>query len=92
MYNLIEHNDNYSEKSGCLWQFKRVESPVINAGNPDNVSTDNSTSFKYKLSVTGEPAAVGGNRVFKNVKIAAPLIYLSNFWRSLINWLINAID
>ena len=28
MYNLIEYNDNYSDTSGILWQFKRNESPV----------------------------------------------------------------
>ena len=50
MYNLIEHGDNYSDTSGNLWQFKRDESPVTHAGNPDNVSITNSTSFKYKSS------------------------------------------
>ena len=25
MYNLIEYSDNYSDTSGCLWQFKRHE-------------------------------------------------------------------
>ena len=25
MYNLIEYSDNYSNKSGSLWQFKRDE-------------------------------------------------------------------
>ena len=50
MYNLIEYSHNYSDTSGCLWQFKRDESPVTDAGNPDNVSVDNSTSFKYKSS------------------------------------------
>ena len=46
MYNLIEYSDNYSGTSGSLWQFKRDELPVANAGNPDNASTVNSTSFK----------------------------------------------
>ena len=23
MYNLVEYNDNYSDTSGSLWQFKR---------------------------------------------------------------------
>ena len=50
MYNLIEYSDNYSDTSGSLWQFKRDEPPAINAGNPDNVSAGNSTSFKYKSS------------------------------------------
>ena len=67
MYNLIEYSDNYSDTSGSLWQFKRDESPVTNAGNPDNVSTANSTSFKYKSSFfkTLEDDDSG---VFKNVK------------------------
>ena len=50
MYNLIEYSDNYSENSGSLWQFKRDESPVTAAGNPDNVSTANSTSCQCKSS------------------------------------------
>ena len=83
MNNLIEYSDNYSDTSGSLWQFKRDESPVTNAGNPDNNSVDNSTSFKYKSSSIGESTTVDGNRVFKNVKIAVPLKYLSNFWISL---------
>ena len=48
MYNLIEYCYNYSDTSGSLCQFKRDESPVTNAGNPENISTANSTSFKYK--------------------------------------------
>ena len=53
MYNLIEYSDNYSDASRSLWQFKRDESPVINDGNSDNVSTANSISFKYKSSFIG---------------------------------------
>ena len=47
MYNLVEYSNKYSETSGSLWQFKRDESPATNAG---NISTTNSTSFKYKSS------------------------------------------
>ena len=43
MYNSIEYSDNYSDMSGSLWQFKRDESPINNAGNPINVATDNSS-------------------------------------------------
>ena len=89
MYNLIEYSDNYSDTSGNLWQFKRDELPFNNGADPDNVSTANSTSFKYKSSFINESTAVAGNRVFKNVKIAVPLKYLSNFWRSLKMPLIN---
>ena len=35
MYYLIEYSNNYSDTSGRLWQFKRDESPVTNAGNPE---------------------------------------------------------
>ena len=46
MYNLIEYSDNYSDTSGSL----KDESPVTNARNPDKVSVDNFTSFKYQSS------------------------------------------
>ena len=48
MYNLIEYSDNYSDTSGSLSQFKRDKQPLNNAGNVDNVTVDNSSSFKYK--------------------------------------------
>ena len=54
----------------------------MNKGNTANVTTDNSTSFKYKSSFF-KPLTADDNGVFKDVKIAAPLKYLSNFWRSL---------
>ena len=69
MYNLIEYSDNYSDTSGSLWQFKRDESPINNAGNPINVAVNNSSLFKYKSSLLGKPAADGNNRVLKTVKI-----------------------
>ena len=88
MYNLIEYSDNYSDTSRSLWQFKRDEQNMNN-GNPANVTTADSTSFKYKSSSIKESTAVNNNRVFEDVKIAVPLKYLSNFWRysemSLIN-------
>ena len=60
----------------------------MNYGNPVNVTTDNSQSFKYKSSFF-KPLTTDDNGVFKNVKIAVPLKYLSNFWRSLEIPLIN---
>ena len=64
MHNLLEYNDNYSDTSECLWQFKRDEQSMNN-GNPANVTTAISTSFKYKSSFLGKSADVGANRVFK---------------------------
>ena len=72
MYNLIQYGDNYSDTSGSLenmWQLKRGESSVTAAGNPDMVSTANSSSFKFKSSFF-KPLKDADNGVFKNVKIA----------------------
>ena len=80
MYNLIEYSDNYSDTSGSIWQFRRDETYINNAGNFANVITGNSISFKYKSSILGNPAADG---ILRNVKIVVSLRYLSNFWRSL---------
>ena len=77
MHNLLENSDNYELSSGSLYQFKRDEIP---SKNPD-ISNDNSTSFKYKSELLE-------NQV-NNVKIAVPLKYISNFFRSLEMPLIN---
>ena len=87
MYNLIEYSDNYLDTSGSLWQFKRDKQNMAN-GNPANVTTADSSSFKYKSSFF-KTLEDDDNGVFKNVKIAVPLKYLSNFWRSLEMPLIN---
>ena len=67
MYNLIEYCDNYSAISASLWGFKK-DDIVNNANvtNDDNGSIGNTESNETK----------------KGVKIAAPLKYLSTFWRS----------
>ena len=76
MYNQIKYSDNYSDASVSLWQFKRDE--IIN--NADVTNDNKAPSFKYKASITGDT----GNDGTKNkAKIAVPLKYLSNFWRSL---------
>ena len=85
MYNLVEYNYNYEDIYGGLWQFKRDEQNMNN-GNPANVTTNDSTSFKYKSNFLGNPTADGA---LKNVKIAIPIKYLSNFQRSLEMPLIN---
>ena len=84
MYNLIEYSDNCADSSGSLYQFKRDESPINDAGNPNNVALDNSTFFKYRASLLGEVTDADGNdRSLKNTKIVVLLKYLSNFSKSL---------
>ena len=75
MFNLIEYNDDYSDTSKSLWQFKRDEI-VDNA----NVTVLNLSSFKYKSNFVGY---TDNNRDYNEIKIAVPLKYLRNFWRSL---------
>ena len=60
----------------------------MNNGKPVDVITADSSSFKYKSSFF-KTLEDDDNGVFKNVKIAVPLQYLSNFWRSLEMSLIN---
>ena len=86
MYNLIEYSDNYQDSSATLYEYKRDEPPEANAIN--DLTTDTSSSFKYKVSLLGNP--VDTNNIVKiNVKVAVPLKYLSNFFRSLEMPLIN---
>ena len=82
MYNLIEYIDNYSDTSGSLLQLKRDE--IIN--NAEVTNDNNASLFKYKASIIGNTE---NNGTKKGVKIAVPLKYLSNFWRSLEMPLIN---
>ena len=85
MYNLIEYSDNYQDSSATLYQYKRDE-PQDNIAN--NLAINTSSSFKYKVNLLGNPNVVG-NVARRNVKIAVPSKYLSNFFRSLEMPLIN---
>ena len=76
MYNLTEYSDNYSKTSG-LWQYYRD-----NAN--DNITQ--SELFKYKIKITGKTHAADNTKDFK---IAVPLKYLSNCYRTLQMPLIN---
>ena len=86
MYNLIEYSDNYQDSSGTLYQYKRDEPPEEDA--VADLTTDNSRSFKYKVSLLGNPV-LDGNITKRSVKVVVPLKYLSNFFRSLEKPLIN---
>ena len=86
MYNLIEYSDNYQDSSATLYQYKQDE-PQDDLAN--NLATDTSSSFKYKVNLLGNPNIVG-NVARRNVKIVVPLKYLCNFFRSLEMPLINS--
>ena len=82
MYNLIEYSVNYSSTSGSLWHFERDQ--IIN--DADVTNDDNAPSFKHKASLIDNTE---NNGTKNGVKIAVPLKYPSNFWRSLEMPLIN---
>ena len=86
MRNLIEYSDNYQDSSATIYQYKRDEPPEANA--IADLTIDNSRSFKYKISLLGNPVVVD-NIARINVKVVIPLKYLSNFFRSLEMPLIN---
>ena len=86
MYNLIEYSDNYQDSSATLYQYKRDEPTEANAIN--DLTTDTSSSFKYKVELLGNPV-LDGNIAKRSVKVVVPLKYLSNFFRSLKMPLIN---
>ena len=86
MYNLIEYSDNYQDSSTTLYQYKRDEPPEDDA--VADLTADNSSSFKYKVSLLSNPV-LDGNITKRSVKVVVPLKYLSNFFRSLEMPLIN---
>ena len=86
MYKLIEYSNNYQDSSATLYQYKRDEPPEANA--TADLTANNSSFSKYKISLLGDRNVVGGI-VGLNVKVVVPLKYLSNFFRSIEMPLIN---
>ena len=66
MYNLIEYSDNYQDSSATLYQYKRDEPPEANAIN--DLTVNNSDSFKYKIKLLGNPV-LDGNIAKRSVKV-----------------------
>ena len=71
MYNLIEYSDNYQDSSATLYQYKRDEPPAVLT---NNLATNNSSSFKYKINLLGDPEFDNANNITKlSVKVVVPL-------------------
>ena len=86
IYNLIEYSYNYSKTPGSLWQYCK-DIPAVNNNDAIFNITENNLidSFNCKLKMTVKT----GNDGTKNAEVMNPLKYLSNFWRSLEQPLIN---
>ena len=79
-----EHVDTAKNSSATLYQYKRDEPPENDA--VADLTADNSDSLKYKIKLLGNVTEVAGDAAGVrrlNVKVAVPLKYLSNFFRSL---------
>ena len=87
MYNLLEYSKNYRKTTGSLWNYYRDE-PNSGVNNGITYSISGSKSFDYKANFI-EDGVTHNNLTKDDVKIAVPLKYLSNFWRSLNIPLIN---
>ena len=85
MYILMEYSDNYLKTSGSLWRYCKDEQALNNDDIVDFNGANNTDSFNFKERVTGQ----ANNDGTKYVKIAVPLKYISNFWRTLEMPLIN---
>ena len=66
MYNLIEYSDNSQDSSATLYQYKRDEPPEANAIN--DLTTNTSSSFSYKVKLLGNPVLDGK----RSVKVVVP--------------------
>ena len=86
IYNLIEYSSNYSKTTESLWFYTKDEATNFNA---DIANGNNFESFMYKAELLKSTVAEGNNEILKDATIAAPLKYLSNFWRLLEVPLIN---
>ena len=74
---MIEYNDNYSKKSGSLWQYFKEIPAVNNNGNIVDFNGANATdSFNFKTKITGQTDDEG---IINDVEIMVPSKYLSNF-------------
>ena len=96
LYNMLEYSDNYADTTVSLYQYKRPE-PRDNNDNIVNLGTALS-SFKYQLGLVqrqltapnsenvpsnADPNFANAHRIWKNINIAVPLKYISNFFRNL---------
>ena len=71
MYNLIKYSVNYLKTSWSSWQYYRDE-----PGEVDNAAIIDYKTFKSKVNMTGKNH---NNAITKDVEVAVPLKYLSNF-------------
>ena len=79
IYNLIEYSDNYSKRSGNLWQYCKDIPAVNNDRDIADFNGANATdSFNFKTKIRGQTVANNndGNIAGRaDVEIIVPLKY-----------------
>ena len=85
MYNILKYSSNYSDTTSSLRFYCKDESTTINANITNNVAFKPFVCKTKQLGETEAQSAPNNNNngILENAKIAAPLKYLSNIWRSL---------
>ena len=81
--NLLEYSENYSMRSGSLWNHYRDEinhSAIENNGICNRISSNKNRLCEYKVKTI--KSTPNNNNIF-DAKVNVSLKYLSNFWRSL---------
>ena len=92
MIHTLKRLKIYHHTVGSLHQFE--QSIDANAA-PEEITVNNSSSFKYKSRLLGRldsevgNDAAGAYRLYKNAQILVPLKFVSSFFRSLELPLIN---
>ena len=92
IYNILDYSDKYADTAGSLYHYKTPDKPKDNNRALQDIELNNSSSFKYQSSlITTQSVAINASvnpqipaahRVWKNVKIPVPLVYLSIFFKS----------
>ena len=100
LYNIIDYSDNYVDTTGSLYHHKRPNQTKNDDSTVTNIA-NNSTSFEYQWGLIKKQATstnvaqnvdayvANAHKAWKNVKVAVPLKYISNFFRALELPLIN---
>ena len=78
MYNVIQYSDNYSKRSGSLWQYHRDEEALVNDVIVNFPADDNNSPlFIFKQEIAGKE----DNNGKTYIEIMVSLKYLDNLWK-----------
>ena len=102
LYDMFEYSDNHADTTGSLYQFKRPErrdnnDNIVNLGaalsfykcQSGLVQKQLTTPNSENVPTNTDPNFANAHKIWKNIKIAVPLKYISNFFRNVELPLIN---